>query len=73
MLGIHDFSTFIIAAILLSLTPGPDTLLILGRSISQGTHAGIASVLGISVGFEPLPKIALPPLFNNPYIVSNFF
>ena len=38
------------AVVVLVLTPGPDTLLILGRSIQQGRRAGILSVLGISLG-----------------------
>lgn len=50
MFGIHDFGLFLAAAILLNLTPGPDTAYILGRSIAQGREAGIASALGISVG-----------------------
>ncbi len=50
MFGIHDFGLFLAAGILLNLTPGPDTLYILGRSIAQGREAGIASALGISVG-----------------------
>jgi len=50
MFGIHDFGLFLAAAILLNLTPGPDTAYILGRSIAQGRQAGIASALGISVG-----------------------
>jgi len=50
MFGIHDFGLFLVAGILLNLTPGPDTLYILGRSIAQGREAGIASALGISLG-----------------------
>jgi threonine/homoserine/homoserine lactone efflux protein len=50
MFGIHDLALFLTAGILLNLTPGPDTLYILGRSIAQGRGAGIASVLGISAG-----------------------
>jgi threonine/homoserine/homoserine lactone efflux protein len=50
MLGIHDFSIFLATGIILNLTPGQDTFYILGRSISQGRSAGIASVLGISSG-----------------------
>jgi len=50
MFGIHDFGLFLAAGILLNLTPGPDTVYILGRSIAQGREAGIASALGISVG-----------------------
>lgn len=50
MFGIHDFELFLAAGILLNLTPGPDTVYILGRSIAQGREAGVASALGISVG-----------------------
>jgi RhtB (resistance to homoserine/threonine) family protein len=50
MFGIHDFGLFLAAGILLNLTPGPDTVYILGRSIAQGREAGVASSLGICVG-----------------------
>lgn len=50
MLGIHGFLLFLTTGILLNLTPGPDTLYILGRSVAHGHRAGIASALGISVG-----------------------
>jgi RhtB (resistance to homoserine/threonine) family protein len=50
MFGIHNFGLFLAAAILLNLTPGPDTAYILGRSIAQGREAGVASALGICVG-----------------------
>jgi RhtB (resistance to homoserine/threonine) family protein len=50
MFGIHDFALFITAGVLLNLTPGPDTLYILGRSVAQGREAGVASALGISAG-----------------------
>jgi threonine/homoserine/homoserine lactone efflux protein len=50
MFGIQHFLTFLIAAIALNLTPGQDTLYIIGRSLSQGRRAGIVSVLGIGSG-----------------------
>jgi RhtB (resistance to homoserine/threonine) family protein len=50
MFGIHDFSLFLAAGILLNLTPGPDTVYILGRSVAQGRGVGVASALGICVG-----------------------
>jgi RhtB (resistance to homoserine/threonine) family protein len=50
MFGIHDFGLFLAAGVLLNLTPGPDTVYILGRSIAQGREAGVASALGICVG-----------------------
>jgi RhtB (resistance to homoserine/threonine) family protein len=50
MFGIHDFGIFLAAGFLLNLTPGPDTLYILGRSVAQGREAGVASAFGISLG-----------------------
>ncbi len=50
MLGIENFSLFLLSGIILNITPGADTMYILGRSISQGKRAGIMSVLGISSG-----------------------
>ena len=50
MLGIHDYWLFILSGILLNLTPGRDTMYILGRSLTGGLQAGVASALGISVG-----------------------
>jgi len=50
MYGIENYLGFIIAGILLNLTPGADTMYILTRSITQGRKAGIYSVLGITTG-----------------------
>lgn len=50
MLGIENYGVFIMAGIMLNLTPGADTMYILGRSVSQGRRAGVLSVLGISTG-----------------------
>lgn len=50
MYGIINFEAFLIAGILLNLTPGADTMYILGRSISQGKQAGVLSALGIASG-----------------------
>jgi threonine/homoserine/homoserine lactone efflux protein len=50
MFGIHDYSLFVVTSILLNLTPGPDTMYILGRSLAQGSRSGVASALGISAG-----------------------
>jgi RhtB (resistance to homoserine/threonine) family protein len=48
--GIDNYLGFVIAGILLNLTPGADTIYILTRSIAQGRKAGIISVFGISTG-----------------------
>lgn len=49
-LGIENIIMFIMAGLLLNMTPGPDTMFILGRTLAQGRAAGIASALGISFG-----------------------
>lgn len=50
MYGVNNYFGFLLAGVLLNLTPGADTIYILTRSISQGKRAGIYSVLGISTG-----------------------
>jgi len=50
MFGIENLPVFIGTGILLNLYPGPDTLYIIGRSVSQGRTAGVYAVLGISTG-----------------------
>jgi threonine/homoserine/homoserine lactone efflux protein len=50
MFGIVHYEMFLVAGIILNITPGSDTMYILSRSISQGRRAGIYSVLGISSG-----------------------
>lgn len=50
MYGIHDLTLFIISGLLLNIMPGPDSLLIMARSASQGWRAGSAAALGIGAG-----------------------
>jgi threonine/homoserine/homoserine lactone efflux protein len=50
MFGIQNFALFLVSCILLNITPGQDTMYILGRSIAQGRKAGIISVFGIMTG-----------------------
>jgi threonine/homoserine/homoserine lactone efflux protein len=50
MFGIQNLEIFLPVALALNLTPGQDTLYIIGRSLSQGRWAGIVSVLGIGTG-----------------------
>ena len=50
MLGTHDLPLFIGSGLLLNLTPGPDTLYIVGRSTTQGWRAGTVAALGIGAG-----------------------
>lgn len=50
MFGIENYSIFIISSIILSVTPGSDSIYILGNSISSGRKVGIMSALGTSTG-----------------------
>lgn len=50
MFGVHDFALFVVAGILLNLTPGPDTLYVVTRSASHGLRAGLIAALGIGSG-----------------------
>jgi threonine/homoserine/homoserine lactone efflux protein len=50
MFGTQNLVVFVLSGIVLNLTPGQDTLYILGRSIAQGRRAGVLSVLGITSG-----------------------
>ncbi|MBI5264755.1 MAG: LysE family translocator [Bradyrhizobium sp.] len=50
MLGIHELWLFILSGLLLNITPGPDTIYIIGRSIQFGWRGGAAAALGISGG-----------------------
>jgi len=49
-LGLHDYWLFVATGIFLNLTPGQDTLYILGSSMAYGRRVGVASALGISAG-----------------------
>lgn len=50
MFGTQHYLWFLLSGILLNVTPGQDTLYIVGRSIAQGRRAGLLSVLGICSG-----------------------
>jgi len=50
MLGINELWLFILAGLLLNVTPGPDTAYIIGRSIQLGWRGGAAAAIGISCG-----------------------
>src|ERR1700738_2535066 len=50
MLGIHEFWLFIVPGLLLTVTPGPDTAYIIGRSVQLGWRGGAAAALGIRAG-----------------------
>lgn len=50
MLGIHEIWLFILSGILLNITPGPDSVYVIGRSMQMGWRGGAAAALGISCG-----------------------
>jgi threonine/homoserine/homoserine lactone efflux protein len=50
VLGTHDLWLFVLSGLLLNITPGPDTLYIVGRSSTQGWQAGAVAALGIGTG-----------------------
>ena len=41
---------FVLASVVLLLTPGPAVLFIVARSVAQGRAAGLVSVLGVHLG-----------------------
>ena len=48
--GIQNLHLFLVSCILLNLTPGQDTMYIVGRSMAQGRKAGIWSAFGVMSG-----------------------
>lgn len=50
MLDTSQIALFCVASIALILTPGPDMLYVIARSIGQGKRAGIVSALGVCFG-----------------------
>ena len=40
MLDLHSYALFLATAVVLVLSPGPDTVLILSRTLASGTAAG---------------------------------
>jgi threonine/homoserine/homoserine lactone efflux protein len=51
MIPLQDLLTFALAALVLVLTPGPNMIYLISRSITQGRGAGTISLLGVIVGF----------------------
>ncbi len=48
---VHRWLAFAVVALGLVLTPGPNMLYLVSRSISQGRKAGLISLLGVALGF----------------------
>ncbi|AIC22043.1 MULTISPECIES: LysE family translocator [Pseudomonas] len=51
MIPLHDMLIFIAAALLMVLTPGPNMIYLISRSICQGRRAGVTSLVGVVAGF----------------------
>lgn len=51
MITLHDFLIFAGASLLMVLTPGPNMIYLISRSICQGRKAGVTSLLGVVAGF----------------------
>ncbi|KAF1010699.1 MAG: Homoserine/homoserine lactone efflux protein [Pseudomonas fluorescens] len=51
MIPLHDLLIFAAASLLLVLTPGPNMIYLISRSICQGRKAGVISLLGVVAGF----------------------
>jgi len=51
MIPTHDLLIFAAACLALVLTPGPNMIYLISRSILQGSRAGITSLGGVVVGF----------------------
>ena len=45
-----SWGLFVVASLLLIVTPGQDMVLVMSRSIAQGAGAGVATAAGVSVG-----------------------
>ncbi len=50
MLGAHDLGWFVVAGLLLNITPGVDFLYVVSRASAQGFAAGVWAALGIGAG-----------------------
>lgn len=51
MLTLHELGWFSLAALVLVLTPGPNMIYCISRTLSQGRSAGLVSLGGVLLGF----------------------
>ena len=59
MPGIQNYSTFVVAFIVLMLIPGPGNLALIGSAAKGGLSGGLASVLGLLLGDQILFWLAV--------------
>jgi threonine/homoserine/homoserine lactone efflux protein len=50
MFGIHDIALFIVACVLLAITPGPDSTLVFAQSLKHGARGGLVASFGVMTG-----------------------
>jgi threonine/homoserine/homoserine lactone efflux protein len=50
MFGIHDLALYVLATVLLAVTPGPDTALVFAQSLRHGARGGITAACGTATG-----------------------
>jgi threonine/homoserine/homoserine lactone efflux protein len=50
MIDLSSYLSFVIAALVLIVVPGPAVLYVVARSVNRGRLAGFVSVLGIGTG-----------------------
>ena len=46
----HLLQLYLVAALVLTVAPGPDSLLVLSRSVMDGRNAGVVATVGITLG-----------------------
>jgi threonine/homoserine/homoserine lactone efflux protein len=51
MIPLHDLLFFVIAALILVISPGPNMIYLISRSITQGKKSGLISLAGVVCGF----------------------
>ena len=51
MVPLHDWLLFVGAALLITLSPGPNMIYLLSRSLCQGRRAGVISLFGVIAAF----------------------
>ncbi|WP_413513899.1 LysE family translocator [Myroides odoratus] len=51
MIPIQELLLFVIASIVLAITPGPNMIYLISRTLSQGKKAGLISLVGVIFGF----------------------
>jgi len=49
-MDLQTYYVFLLAAVVLVLAPGPDTLLVLSRSLASGANAGLMTLIGTQAG-----------------------